>query len=441
MSHLGLEAMRRFLKGEAGSRAAENAAEHIVSCDRCRALAGTLVDELGAEGERPRREGPLQLVLDLIEQERRWGVESLAAIAEWAELRRMPSRRGQRDRVRMAKTCQTSAFFHLVLSELKEESSWEESEFLAGLALLSVEGMNQRQQVAQASYDDLQAEVWTAVANARRRAAEWTRAHQALANAERHLKAGTGDLCLKAGFLSIRASTLADEGHVSEALDALETCKAIYDGLSEWALLARTLVKQANVLAGTEPAKGLAALDHAGPLIPAEDSYLALLAELLRVECLIEVGKPGEALQIYRHCSRFFIACPRARMRIRGRFTGARLLDALGFQQQAERLFGEVVDRDIEHELYKDAFLDLLYLYGRHVQAGEPEKAARVCRRALTDPALSAVAHEQIRALWTQLLDAAHRQAISRELLNDLRQYLSVHWKHPAATPPLVSFR
>lgn len=341
----------------------------------------------------------------------------------------------------MSKTCQTIGFFRHVLSELREESSWEEAEFLAGLALLSIEGMHQRQQIAQAPYDDLQAEVWTAIANARRRAAEWKRAHQALANAEQHLKAGTGDLRLKAGLLSISASTLADKGQVSEALAALEECKAIYDGLSEWALLARTLVKEANVLAGTEPAGGLVALDHASPLIPAEDSYLTLLAELLRVECLIELGKPSEALQAYRRCSRLFTACPRTRMRIRGRFTGARLLDALGFTPQAERLFGEVIDQDVEHELYKDAFLDLLYLYGRYVQAGESEKAAHVCRRALTDPSLSAVAHEQIRGLWEQLLDAAHRQAISQEVLNDLRQYLSIHWKHPAAIPPGVTFR
>jgi tetratricopeptide (TPR) repeat protein len=439
MSHLEPGAIRRFLRGEVGSREAERAEEHIVSCDRCRALTGSLVEELGAESVRPQKEGPLQLVLALLERERRWGMESLAAIAEWAELRRLPSRRSQRERVRMSKTCQTIAFFRHVLSELKEESSWDEAEFLAGLALLSIGGMHQRQQIAQNSYEDLQAETWTAIANARRRAAEWKRTHQALANAERHLKAGTGDLHMRAGLLSISASTLADEGYVSEALGVLGECKAIYGDLLEWAPLARTLVKEANILAGTEPARGLAALDRAAPLIPAEDSYLKLLAELLRVECLIELERPGEALQIYRRCSRLFIVCPQARMRIRSRFTGARLLDALGFKPQAERLFAEVIDQDVEHELYKDAFLDLLYLYGRHVQAGEPEKAVGVCNRALTDSVLSAVAHEQIKALWTQLLDAAHRQVISRDLLSDLRRYISTHWKHPATTAPVVS--
>jgi tetratricopeptide (TPR) repeat protein len=410
MSHLGLEAMRRIFRGGVGKQELGSAVEHIVSCEDCRALAGTLMDELDAEGSMPRREEALQLVFDLIDQERRSAVESLAAIAEWADLRRM-SRRSQRDRIRMTKVCRTTPFFRLVLSELKEESCWEEAEFLAGLALLSIEAMNRHELIVQDSSHDLQAEVWTAVASSRRRAAEWQRAHQALTNAERHLKEGTGNPRLKAGLLSARASTLGDEGHIAQALKALEECKAIYERLSEWHLLARTLLQQANLQAGTEPTKGLAALDHAIPLIPPGDSYLALLAELLRVECLIELEKPSEALQVYRRCSRLFVTNPRARMRIRGRFTGARLLDSLGFKRQAERLFGEVIDRDIEHELYKDAFLDLLYLYERHVQAGDSEKAVLVCRRVLTDSVLSEVAHEEIKNQWTQLLDASVRRS------------------------------
>jgi tetratricopeptide (TPR) repeat protein len=231
----------------------------------------------------------------------------------------------------MTKACHTIAFVNLLIGELKEEPSWDKAEFLAGLALLSIEAMSQRQ-LAQAFHRDLQAEVWISVANARRRAAEWKRAHQALANADRLLKEGTGDARRAASLLSISASTLADEGEVSRALEALEKCREIYRDLTEWALLARTLM------------------------------------------------------------------------------------------------------------LYKDAFLDLLYLYGLHSSNGELEKAARVCRRALTDSALSGVAHEQLRTLWTQLLEAAQHRAIGQDLLRDIRQYLSVHWKHPAATPPIVAF-
>ncbi|HWN44687.1 MAG TPA: hypothetical protein VNW71_20865, partial [Thermoanaerobaculia bacterium] len=416
MSHLGREAMRRILSGEVGPQEVETVAEHLVSCDSCRALAG----ELRAENPELQGEGPLPLVFALIDQERRWAVDYLAAVAEWAELRRLPSRRSQRDRVRMTKACHSIAFFHLVLGELKETPSWEEAEFLAGLALLCIEAMSQRQRIAQAADHDLKAQLWTAVANSRRRAAEWERAHQALTNAERHREQGTGDPLLEAGLLSITASTLADQGHLARALEALDRCKVIYRDRSEWALLARTLVQTASVVADSEPAQGLEALDAALPLLPPDDSYLRLLAELLRVECLIGVSRPNEALQVYRRCSRLLNANPRIRMQIRGRFTGAKLLDALEYKLPAERLFDEVIERDIEHELYKDAFLDLLYVYERHVKAGEIEKAARVCRRALTDATLSAVAHDQMRALWEQLLAATGRRAIGHEVLSDL---------------------
>jgi tetratricopeptide (TPR) repeat protein len=436
MPHLELEAMRRILSGEGDACEAEKAAKHLVACERCRAQAGTLIAELRAVRPGLRGAGPLRLVFDLIDQERQWGVEELAAIALRAELQTMPSPKSQKDRVKMAKGYHTLAFFQLVMGELREASSWMEAELLASFALASVDGMSLRN-LARVSACDLKAKVWTEVANTRRKAAEGKRAHQALADAEKYRKQGTGDRHLEASLLSITASTLADEGQLAKALESLERCAAIYESLSEWALLARTLVQRANILEPIEAAKGLEALDRAVPLIPANDSYLTLLAELLRVECLLEVGKPDEALHAFRRCFPLLIGNPRVRMRIRGQFTCACLLEAIGHRPQAERLFDEVIGRDIEHELYKDAFLDLLYLYGHHVKAGNLEKATRVCQRALTDPSLVEASHDQLRDLWSNLLEAARHQAVSPDRLKDLRQYLSTHWKHPAPTPPV----
>lgn len=442
MVHRELEVMRRILGGEGAPQEVETVAEHTLACDRCLALARSVSDELRAQGRELRGVGPLQLLFDLIDRERRWGVASLEAFTEWTEVRRIPNRRTQRDRVRLSKACHTIAFLNLVLCDLKAESSWDEAEFLAGLALLSIEGMSRRQQISQAFGHDLQAEVWTVVANARRRAAEWKRAHQALAGAERHLKEGTGDLRLEANLLSITASILAEEGLTSQALAALDSCKAIYEGLSDWAQLARTLVQRVNVLVEVEPASALGVLERATPLLPAEDAELTILAELLRVKCLIGLKRPTEAVEVYRRCFQLFMVSPKIRLRIRGGFTGAQLLDALGSDQQADRLFYEMVASDIEHELYKDAFLDLLYLYERHAKAGDLDKAALVCRRALTDASLAAVAHDQLRTLWEELLETTTRhQAVSQDLLRELRQYLGAHWKHPADQPPRVAFR
>jgi hypothetical protein len=51
MSHLGQEMLRRVLSGEGGDREIEQATEHLVSCERCRSLAGTVLD--GLRTERP----------------------------------------------------------------------------------------------------------------------------------------------------------------------------------------------------------------------------------------------------------------------------------------------------------------------------------------------------------------------------------------------------
>lgn len=437
MDHLGQGEMRRILGGEGGHLEAEEAAEHLLSCNRCRAQAASVIEELRAVRPDLCCAGSLQLVLDLVDREHRWGLESLAAIAEWTEVRRLASRHSQRDRVRMSKPCHTLAFFRLVLDELKEAPAWTEAEFLAKLALLSVEAMSPR--ISPAFSNDLQAEVWTAVANTRRRAAEFAKAHQALADAEKRRKAGAGNPLLEAGLLSITASVLADEGHVPEALDALENSLQIYEKLTEGPLLARTLVKKANILAGIEPAEGLRVLAQASSLIPPEDTNLLLLAELLRIDCLIEIGKPREALRVYLGSSRLLVACPRIRIQIRRKFASARLLEALGRKSQAERLLDEVVDKDIENDLYKDAFLDLLYLYGVHMKSGNLDKAERACRRALTDISLAAVMHDQMRDLWTRLLETTRHAAISQDLLTGLRQYLEAHWRHPAAAPPTFS--
>ncbi len=78
-------------------------------------------------------------------------------------------------------------------------------------------------------------------------------------------------------------------GHSNGGAISPGGCEAIYEELCNWALLARTLIQAVNILAGSEPEKGLLVLlDRALPLIPAEDPSLRLSAEMLRVECLIE---------------------------------------------------------------------------------------------------------------------------------------------------------
>ena len=69
------------------------------------------------------------------------------------------------------------------------------------------------------------------------------------------------------------------------------------------------------------------------------------------------------------------------------------------------------------------------------------EKAVALCRFAIAQLDLYSVGHEQLRAVWMELMDAAGRRAIRLEALAEVREFLKVHWKKPAAKAPRFSFK
>jgi tetratricopeptide (TPR) repeat protein len=383
------------------------------------------------------REGPLKALVELTRTDREKALDVLLARAEWSSCRRL-TRRAQKDRVIQSRACHSWAFVEIFLAELRSASSWEESEFLASLATLAVQGMDAKKYPT-ALKNDLLAGVWTEVANARRIATEWTHAAAALRKAEQYLEEGTGNPLPKARALSITASLREDQGYPSEAVALLEQCRQIHETSKDWPLVARTLVQMAYVLIDQEPERGLTLLDQASPLIPAEETTLRWLAATLRTEGLIETGQVAQALIAFQWAEslRDFQARPDAKQR--STFTAARLLEAMGRTQEAERLFEEVIAGDLHQENYHTAFLDFLYLFGFHIRAGAAEKAVDICRRALAQLELLELGHDQLRAVWTQLRDAAERQALTRQSLAMARSYLQVYWKHPAPKTPVFT--
>jgi tetratricopeptide (TPR) repeat protein len=433
MSHPTVGDLKEALQGETAGDESRRLVQHLAACPSCRALAADLATALG--GGQRRRDNPLQHVLRVAETERDKSVDSLIAMAHWAEIRNLPNRRTQRDRVIQSPACHTRAFLEALLSDLRSAGSLDQSELMGSLALLAVQGMNPKNYPERLK-NDLLAEVWIEVGNARRIGAEWVHAATALSRADQHAKAGTGNLALLARAQSIKASLLADQGNRSEAVAILSRCRETYASLRDWRLVARTLIKAANILVDIEPLRGLGFLDEARPLIPAEDPALRWLAESTRTECFIESGQITLALAAFNTAQSLRETNARPRARLRNEFTAARLLEALGRFEEAERLFEDVISGGLEHELYKDSFLDLLYLFGFHIRAGSPAKAAEVCRRALTHLERLDFVHDQLRTAWERLLDGVTRQAIDRGLLFEARDYLRVHWKHPAREVP-----
>jgi tetratricopeptide (TPR) repeat protein len=362
-------------------------------------------------------------------------VAALLARARWALIRRM-ARREQHLQVDQSTACHTRAFVEVLLAEIGAAESRDASEFVASLALTAAKAMIEPAAIKH----DLQGQIWTEVANARRIGAEWSRALVALRRASDHLAQGSGDLLLAARVRSVEASLRADQGHRAEAVVLLDRCQKLYEALGVWHLVARTLVQMAHGLVDTEPERGLALVDKALPLIPAADSVLRWLAESIRTECLIERNEVGPALQAFHLAESFREKNPREDAARRSNFTAARLLEALGHVRQAERLFDGVIADAFEHEAYREGFLDLLYLFSFHVRLGAAQKAMTLCRFALAQLQRFEIGHEQLRAVWMELSEATSKRAVTLEALAEVREYLLAHWRAPAAKTPKFSF-
>jgi hypothetical protein len=206
----------------------------------------------------------------------------------------------------------------------------------------------------------------------------------------------------------------------------------IYEELGQEGQVAKILLKAANALSEPDPKRGLRLLDQADPLFIPGDPLISN-AKLLRVDCLIWTGEIRQAVHRLMDCTRPQTA---GRMQIRYRFIGARLLHSLGHLKEAERLFQDVVTDDLEGALFKDALLDLLYLLKLHLSAGHMSKALAVCRRALGEAVLTDFSHDQLKLVGQQVLSAVEARALQPENFSVLKQYLSLHWRHPAPQPP-----
>src|SRR4029077_19468581 len=426
MNHLSREGMKDLLDGSAAPGDLSEAVSHLAICSSCMAEAEGLLMR------KDQKRGAAKIVRDLLDLEEHGVVEMLLADAQWAELQRMGAK-AQKDRIAVSAPCKTPAFSRLLLGELRSSSSWEEAERLASLVAASIHAMDPGE-FGPALKNDLRGETMIELANSRRRAAEWKRSEDALAKAEAFLVAGTGDRRLQARLLAITASLDADRGRIESAVAGFGLCTKLYEALGERALVARTLVQIADTLSEPDPRAGLSYLDEANSYLVAGDPIL-VNAKLLRVDCLVWTGR-------HREASKWLLLCERpgsGRTLIRYRFIGARLLHSLGYRREAERLLNDVVTEDLENELFKDALLDLLYLLKVHISEGDREKAIAVCHRAIGESVLAEFSHDQLKALWRQILAALATPAFDAAMFPSIKLYLSLHWRHPAPHAPSLA--
>jgi tetratricopeptide (TPR) repeat protein len=438
-AHENLEGLRRLFAGKGAPGEVERSAAHLTGCRACWLLAARALAAERASGGVV-LDAALRAIADLHEMEQVRLEEWLEAQATWAEIRSL-GMKARRDKVRLTRSLHNLAFLEVLLEEGGGAPPAESEEFFY-LALL-VAAQLPSPTFSVELKNDLCADCCAEIANARRRLAKWPAARDALQKGAQYVERGKKDGVVQGKVLWRMAALESDLGNVSEAGRLLRRAIELFDAASQAFLMSTALAQLAYLLLDTDPAEGLRTIEQCLALIPPENPRLVVFAESIKIDCLMGLGAPQEALLRFYGLKALYEQFREPFIQLRRRFTAARLLEYLGRPQKAERLFQEVIAADLEHGHLKDFFLDLAYLFGFFLRAGQLPQAIAVCHRATQELSLlddqegsGESARDQMRMVWQRLEAGVKAGTVELGATTVLRNYIKAHWQRPASEPP-----
>jgi len=442
-THESREELARLFRGEGTAAEAQRVAEHVLGCKECwRCASGAMADQ-EAVGEIAAT-GPLRTLVDLYRLERDRADHWVEAQKAWPEIRSL-GLKTRRDKVRLTRTLHTVSFLEVLLVEGNRPIPPAESEEIFNLAFIVARQLPEPK-FSSAIKNDLAAECCEEIANARRRSAKWTAAREALKKSGDYAENGSRSPVVTGKVLCVEGALEADLGNFDVAGDLLRRAAGLFESASNALLLSRTLVQFANAFVDVDPRESLRAADQALAVIPPTNPRLTMLAEGVRVECLVALGRPREALSRFEALREVHDQFLEPLVQLRRRFTLARILDGLGDLSGAVSLCNEVIAGDVEHGLMRQLFLDLVYLFGVYLRHGQSDGAISVCRRAIQELSLlddeegsDKAAREQMRTVWQRLEDGVRRGTVQAGATAVMKRYVTAHWRTPA--PELPVFR
>jgi tetratricopeptide (TPR) repeat protein len=440
-AHEKVEGLQRVFAGEASSVEAERVVAHLTGCRECWLLATRAI---AAQKERGvlADQGPLRPLIDLYEMEQARLGEWLEAHTAWIELKSLPPK-ARRDKTRLTRTIHSISFLEILL-EAGTSAPLAEGEELFYLALLVAQQLPGPRVSAELK-NDLCAECCAEIANARRRLGKWTATRDALNKGKDYAKKGAKNGVAEGKVLCVEGALEDDLGNTEEGAGILRQAIALFEKSAQSFLLSRTLTQLAFILVNDYPEEGLRIVEQALAQISPSNPRLVLFAETTKIDCLIGIGAPQEALMRFNAIKTLQEQFREPYIQVRRRFTAARILEQLGRTKKAEILFQEVIADELEHGLIKDFFLDLVYLFGFHLRRGQASEAIAVCRRASQELSLlddeegsSEPAREQMRMVWKKLEEEVRKGNVALGAAQALRKYVRSHWRFPADNPPFL---
>jgi tetratricopeptide (TPR) repeat protein len=293
--------------------------------------------------------------------------------------------------------------------------------------------------------NDLCAQCCAEIANARRRLAKWPGARDSLKKATDYAEKGSKNGITEGKVLCVAGALEDDLGNTEEAARLLRKAAGLFEVGAEPFLRSRTLTQLAYALVDSDPAESLKIVGHALSLIPDNHPRLVWFAETIKIDCLIGIGAPEEALLRFNALKGLHEQFREPFIQLRRRFNAGRILEHLGRPRKAESLFQEVIAGDLEHGLVKNFFMDLVYLFGFYLRRGQSSDAIAVCRRAGQELSLlddeegsGETARDQMRMVWHSLEEEVRKGTIDLGATTVLRNYIKVHWRTPSSDPPFL---
>jgi tetratricopeptide (TPR) repeat protein len=292
-THENREELARLFRGEGTIAEAERVAAHVLTCPACwRCASGAMADqeavgEIGATGQ-------LRVLVDRYRVEQDRVLHWAQAQAAWLEIRSL-GLKTRRDKVRLSRALHTVSFLEALIAEGNTPIPPAESEELFHLALIVAGQLPEPKFSASIKYD-LAAECCAEIANARRRAAKWIAAREALRRGEDYAAKGSRNPVIEGKVLSVAGAIEADLGNLAEAGKLLRRAAGYFESASNALLLSRTFAQLAYTFLDFDPCESLRAIDQALVVMPPNSPRLKMFAEGVRVDCLIALGKPREAL-------------------------------------------------------------------------------------------------------------------------------------------------
>jgi tetratricopeptide (TPR) repeat protein len=227
--------------------------------------------------------------------------------------------------------------------------------------------------------NDFRARAQTALANAKRAAADFHGAESAFRDAWRHVSAGTGDAYERANVLCHQALLLRDLGDFEAAVTLLDDAYAMYEQVNDTHLCGRVLIQQASSIGFVDPLhgielarRGLARLD-----LQNGDPYLELSARNVLAHFLNDAGFPEEARAIQEEFRPLYARFPGVAVQSRMVWLDGLIARNLGDFSTAEQKLRDLCalfsshNFDLELALVSLDLAEILLWSRRHAEAAQ----------------------------------------------------------------------